>query len=192
MRKLILSMQVSLDGFIEGPSGDISWIEKDDNEQWKDLFEMLQTVDLFLLGRKMFPDYRDFWQKALINPQASPYEVAYAKLAEKTKHIVFSHTITDPQWANTQIINGDVAAEITKIKMQPGKDIQVVGGAQLAATVIEAGLADEYRLNIAPVILGAGKSFFRLQKAGYSLDLISAKQLASGVIIARYKSIKSL
>ena len=191
MRKLILAMQVSVDGYIEAPDGDMTWMQTDNKEQWDDLFEMLGTVDLFLLGRKMFPDYRNYWRKCLTNPQgASPSELAYAQLAEKTKHVVFSNTMSDPEWENTEIINGDVAAEITKIKMQAGKDIQVVGGAKLAATVVEAGLVDEYRLNIMPVILGSGKSFFRIQQTSHSLELINTKRLSSGIIIVRYKSIR--
>lgn len=186
MRKLILSMQVSLDGFIEGSDGDMSWMAKDDEEQWTDLFEMLQSVDLFLLGRVMWPEYRNYWKKALTSSTASGNEVAYAKLAEKTRHIVFSQTLNDAQWENTTIIKEPVVEEVTKIKNSPGKDIQVVGGAKLAATIIEAGLVDEYRLIINPVIIGKGKSFFRDQHSKQSLQLISTKKLLSGVIIARY------
>ena len=188
MRKLILKMQVSLDGFIEGPNGDMSWIKKEDKDLWEDLFEMLESVDLFLLGRVMYPEYRDYWKQALTNPRASANEVAYARLAQKTKHIVFSKTMSDPQWENTQIISGDVAAEVTKLKMQPGKDIQVVGGAKLAATIMQVGLIDEYRLVINPVIIGSGKSFFKDQHNKYLLELINTKTFASGVIIARYSA----
>ncbi|HEY5745608.1 MAG TPA: dihydrofolate reductase family protein [Chryseolinea sp.] len=187
MRKLILSMQISLDGFVEGPGGDMSWLLKDDGEQWQDLFEMLQTVDLFLLGGGMFPDYRAFWKQALSNPKSTPNQLAYAKLADKTKHIVFSNTIKDPEWANTQIVGGSVADEIAKIKAMPGKDIQVVGGGNLAATVLDAGLVDEFRLRINPTILGGGKSIFRDQHWRYALELMGAKTLNSGTVIARYR-----
>jgi dihydrofolate reductase len=187
MRKLILSMQVSLDGFIEGPNGDSSWLIKDDDEQWQDLFEMVESVDLFLLGRAMFPGYRDYWKQALTKPGFSSNEVAYARLAEKTNHIVFSNTVKDPEWSNTKIVKGRVAEEVAKLKNQPGKDIQVVGGAKLAATVIEAGLVDEYRLRINPVIVGSGKSFFKDQNTKRFLELISTKKLKSGIVIVRYK-----
>ncbi len=181
-------MQVSLDGFIEGPDGDMSWRASDDSEEWKDLFEMLETVDLFLLGAKMYPGYRDYWQKCLANPQScSQNELAYAKLAHKSAHIVFSNTMATAAWANTTICRGDAAVEIAYIKQLPGKDIHLVGGAKLAATVIEAGLVDEYRLNIIPAIIGNGKSFFRQQHARFDLELISTKSLPSGAVIARYK-----
>jgi dihydrofolate reductase len=188
MRKLVLSMQVSLDGYVEGPNGDMRWMQTDDGEQWDDVFEMLQSVDLMILGRVMFPEYRDYWKHAPTNPKASANEVAYARLAEKTKHIVFSSTMTDPQWSNTQIINGQVAHEIAKIKKQPGKDIYLVGGAKLAATVIEAGLVDEYRLTINPVIIGSGKSFFRDQHSRHVLEPVHTKVQKSGVIMAAYRA----
>lgn len=180
-------MQISLDGFVEGPGGDMSWLLKDDDEQWQDLFEMLQTVDLFLLGGGMFRDYRAFWKQALTNPQSSANQLAYAKLADKTKHIVFSHTMKDSEWANTQIVAGIVADEIAKIKAMPGKDIQVVGGGKFASAVIDSGLVDEYRLRINPTILGGGKSIFRDQHWRYKLELMGAKSLKSGVVIARYR-----
>jgi dihydrofolate reductase len=187
MRKLILSMQVSLDGFVEGRDGDMSWMARDDEAQWTDLFDMLESVDLFLLGRVMWPDYRDYWKQALTSSTASPNESAYAKLAAKTKHLVFSQTMHDPGWENAAIIKGPVAEEVIKLKQGKGKDIQVVGGAKLAATIIEAGLVDEYRLTINPVIVGEGKSFFRDQHSKQFLQLISTKKLPSGVIIASHQ-----
>ena len=89
--------------------------------------------------------------------------MAYAKLAEKTKHLVFSQTMQDPGWENTTIIKGPVSEEVAKIKQRNGQDIQVVGGAKLAATIMGAGLVDEYRLIINPVIVGEGKTFFQDQ-----------------------------
>ena len=186
MRKLILAMQISLDGFIEGPNGDMSWIQPDDPEGWDDLFEMLESVDLFLLGRVMFSDYRNYWKQALVNPRASANEIKYARLAEKTKHIVFSSSSINPEWGNTEMVNGNVAVAVEKLKKQQGKDIQIVGGAKLAATLINAGLVDEYRLNINPVLLGKGKLFFRDQYQKSFLEMINAKPLKSGVLIVRY------
>jgi dihydrofolate reductase len=187
MRKLILSMQVSLDGFVEGPGGDMSWLAKDDPEQWADVFGMLQSVDLLLLGSVMWPEYREFWKRALTDSSASSNEVAYAKLAEKTKHRVFSNTINDAGWENATIVKGPIAEEVASLKKENGKDIQVVGGAKFATTIIGAGLVDEYRFTINPVILGGGKSIFREQHLKQFLKLVSTKSLSSGVIIARYQ-----
>lgn len=186
MRKIILSMQISLDGFISGPDGDMSWIKTDDEEDWHDMFEMLESVDLLLLGSKMYPEYRDYWKKTLVNPDASEDDLAYARFAEKTKHIVFSNTITDPGWENTEIIMGNAEDAVKKIKKQSGKDIYLVGGAKLPASLIAAGLVDEYRLVINPAIIGSGKSFFRDQHTKHLLKPVETKILTSGIIIARY------
>ncbi|MFA6086079.1 dihydrofolate reductase family protein [Mucilaginibacter sp.] len=188
MRKLILSMQVTLDGFIEGADGDMSWMV-DDKEQWDDLFEMLADVDLFLLGRGMFKDYRDYWKGALAGQKASESEVKYAKLAEKTQHIVFSKTLHDPQWDNTRIVDTDIVAEVNKLKQAPGKSMLTFGGAKLAATLVDAGLIDEYQLVVNPVILTKGKSFFQQLTNRRKLELINVKQLDSGVAILRYKQV---
>jgi dihydrofolate reductase len=188
MRKLILSMQVSLDGYIEGGNGDMSWLQRDDPEQWKDLFEMLESVDLFLLGRVMYPDYRDYWILAPMNEKASSNEKKYAQMAEKTDHIVFSNTLKESGWDNTRIISSPVAEEVKKIKQVKGRDIQIIGGAKLAATLLNAGLVDEYRLTVNPVILAKGKSFFNQSTLHSRLELLQAKTLKSGVVILKYKT----
>ncbi|MEP7279225.1 MAG: dihydrofolate reductase family protein [Bacteroidota bacterium] len=148
---------------------------------------MLQSVDLFLLGRVMWPGYREYWKQALGNMSVSHNHRDYAALAEKTKHIIFSGILQESGWKNATVYKGPAVEEIAKLKMQPGNNIQVVGGAKLAASVMEAGLVDEYRLRINPVILGAGKSFFLEQYSRQSLELRDIKNLASGVVIYRYQ-----
>lgn len=183
MRKLILLMRVSLDGFVEGPNGGMDWMDKDETAQWKDLFEVLEEVDLFLLGRVMWPDYRDYWTKALTNSDASQNEQAYARLAERTPHIIFSHTLKDAGWHNASIESGPVAEAVAKLKNMPGKNIQIVGGAKLAATLIDAGLVDEYRITVNPVVLLGGKSFFNQLQNPRPLKLVETKHLHPGVAI---------
>ncbi|WP_158288491.1 dihydrofolate reductase family protein [Mucilaginibacter psychrotolerans] len=166
MRKLILSMNASLDGYIEGKNGDMSWMQPDDDDTWDDLFGMLKdSVDLFLLGRCMWAEYRNYWKRALAEPEKFSYhEVAYAKLAEITPHIVFSKTLKESGWGNTTINNGDLVTEITKLKAAAGKDIQIVGGADFAAALLDSGLVDEIRVLLNPAIVAGGKSFFHQLK----------------------------
>jgi dihydrofolate reductase len=186
MRKLILSLQISLDGFAESEDGYMTWMQKDDNDQWEDLFEMLKSVDLFLLGRVMWPDYRDYWKSAMTSKSVSANERAYALLAEKTPHIVFSRTVQDSGWHNKLINHGPVASEVKRLKLQPGKNIQIVGGPKLANTLIEAGLVDEYRLVVNPYILSKGKSLFHGMTIRSKLRLQEAKTLKSGAVILKY------
>jgi dihydrofolate reductase len=186
MRKIILSMQTSVDGYVEGENGDMSWIGKDGAELWADVFDILSNVDTAILGRGMFEGYRDYW-KGCLTGDCPPDELKYAKWADKTKHILVSKTIKDPKWQNTTIISGSVVDEIKKIKSAAGGDIYVVGGGQLARTVIDAGLVDEYRITVSPYILKGGKSLYNPLTKGRALELISAKALDTGSVVLRYR-----
>lgn len=181
-------MQVSLDGFIEGPDGDMSWVAKNDEDLWEDLFDMLREVDLLLLGRKMFPDYRDYWKACLNNPDASAYERKYATYAKENHHIIFSNTLKKAEWDNTTIMAGNVIEHVKQIKNEAGRSIQIVGGARMAATLIDAGLVDHYRLVINPCIVNSGKSFFQQLTSGQSLQLLRSKTVKSGHVILDYAS----
>jgi dihydrofolate reductase len=193
MRKLILSMQVTLDGYVEGPNGDMSWMQPDDDEAWENLFqELVNNVDLCLLGAGMWAEYRNYWKKALASPaDFSNHEVAYAKFAEKTQHIVFSKTIKDAGWENVTINSGDVAAEVKKLKEKPGKDVYIVGGAKFATTLLDSGLVDEYRIHINPAVVGGGKSFFHDVSKNHKLELVNVTQLSSKVVILTYKQLST-
>jgi dihydrofolate reductase len=186
MRKLILSMHMSLDGFVEGPNKDMSWMQTDDKEDWDNLFPIIKNVDLFLVGRGMWKGYRDYWTKALTEPGFSDNEVKYAKLAAKTPHIIFSGSLKQTGWSNATIAGGDLKKTIMKLKKQPGKDIQVWGGARFAASLIDSGLIDEYRMLIEPVILAKGKSIFSRLVNRHGLKLDELKKLQNGVIVTRY------
>ena len=188
MRKLILLMHVSLDGFVEGENGDMSWMRPDTDDQWNNLFTVLEEVDLFILGRGMWVDYRNYWKKVLAEPGFSANEVKYAKLAENTRHIVFSRTLKDPQWENTTIMDGSVVEEVKNIKVQPGKNIQIVGGAKFAATLIDSGLVDEYHIMVNPAIIAKGKSSFHHLTNRHSLELTEVKKLSNGVAVLVYNA----
>jgi dihydrofolate reductase len=192
MRKLILSMNISLDGYVEAADKDMTWLQLDDNEQWEGLFDMLMEVDLFLLGSGMWTEYRDYWKKALAEPGFSQNEVKYAKLAEQTKHLVFSNTLKDAGWHNTEIVSGSLKDAISALKNQPGKNIQIVGGAEFAGSVIDSGLVDEYRLEVNPVILGSGKSFFDGLQNRHSLELTDVKRHANEVVVLTYRQLDTI
>jgi dihydrofolate reductase len=186
MRKIILSMQVSLDGFAAGADGDLNWCQRDDPGQWSDFFDTLESVDLFLLGSNMFPIYRDYWKSVHSDKNASINLQRFAAFAAATPHFVFSNQIQETGWVNTTVIQGDVAENVKKLKYRKGGDIMVLGGPKLAATIINKGLVDEYRLVLNPVLLSSGKSLFRLLAGPVNLQLMYAKILPSGVTILSY------
>ncbi|MEK6280379.1 MAG: dihydrofolate reductase family protein [Acidobacteriota bacterium] len=195
MRKIIAALQVSVDGFIEGPNGELDWAMAEDEETWKDLFEMLESVDTFILGRVMYPAYEQYWLAILANPAgilpvsgriASKNEIAYARLADKTPHLVLSKTLDKVAWQTTRIVRD--AKEIRKLKQQSGKDMQVVGGATLVSSLMNLGLIDELRLMVNPLVLAGGKALFKEVKERHALKLVRAKPLKSGKVSLTYST----
>jgi dihydrofolate reductase len=195
MRKIIAALQVSVDGFIEGPNGELDWAMAEDEETWKDVFEMLESVDTCILGRVMYPDYEQYWLAVLANPSgilplsgrsATKNEIAYARWADKTPHIVLSKTLDKVTWKTTRIVR-DVE-EIRKMKQQPGKDMHVVGGATLVSSLTNLGVIDELQLMVNPLILGGGKALFKDVKERHALKLVGTKPLKSGKVSLTYST----
>jgi dihydrofolate reductase len=186
-RPLISAMQVTLDGY--SSEGDADWVDS-----WADGLELLPPVDAFVLGGGMFPDYEQFWATILDNPSAAsdmlgrdpyPREIAYARLAEQTPHLVLSKTLTDPSWPTARIVH-DIN-EISTLRQQPGKAVYVVGGPGLVASLINAGLLDEVRLIVHPVVTGGGTAVFGGIAAPETLELMSAEPTASGRVNLTYR-----
>ena len=117
---------------------------------------------------------------------ATKNEIAYARWADKTPHIVVSRTLDKIAWKTTRIVR-DVE-EIRKIKQQPGKDMHAVGGATLVSSLMNLGLIDELQLMVNPLILGGGKAFFKDVKERHALKLIRAKPLKSGKVSLTYST----
>jgi dihydrofolate reductase len=192
-RKIIAALQISVDGFIEGPNGEMDWAMMEDEETWKDIFEMLAHVDTFILGRKMYPGYEQTWLAVLADPGgilpfsgrlASKNDIAYARLADSRHHIVLSSTLDKVAWKTTQIVR-DVE-DIRKMRQQPGRDMYAVGGATLVSSLMNLGLIDELRLLVNPLILGGGKALFKDVKGRHTLKLAGAKPLKSGKVSLTY------
>jgi dihydrofolate reductase len=194
-RKIIAALQVSVDGSIEGPNGEMDWAMAEDEDSWKDIFEMLSHIDTLILGRRMYPGYEQYWLAVLANPDgvlplsgrvASKNEIDYARFANRTPHIVLSKTLDKVSWKTTRIVR-DVE-EIRRLKQQSGKDIYAVGGATLVSSLMNLGLIDEVRLLVNPLILGGGKALFKDVKDRQTLKLVQAKPLKSGKVSLIYST----
>jgi dihydrofolate reductase len=155
MRKIIAALQISLDGFIEGPNKELDWAMADDEETWIDINETLNSVDTIILGRVMYPEYEQYWLALLANPTGTKNENAYAYRADKIPHIVLSKTLNKVAWKTTRIVR-DVE-EIRRMKQQSGKSMLVLGGATLVSSLMNLGLIDELRLIINPPHFGRRK-----------------------------------
>ena len=183
MRKLIYSMSVSLDGFIAGQSGEIDWSAPDDELH---RFHNDQTRELgaHLLGRRLY-EVMLFWETADENPSLSEPMLEFAPIWKGLPKIVFSTTLEKVE-GNARLAAEGVAEEIAKLKAEPGKDL-AIGGAGLAATAIDLGLVDEYRLFVSPVVLGAGTRFFPPVEERLNLELVETRTFGSRVVYMRYR-----
>ena len=143
----------------------------------------------------MYPGYGEYWKSIHDNPERVTYqervpsksEIAYARLAAKTPHIVVSTTLEGVSWPPTARIIRDVA-ELRIIKGQPGKNMYVVGGATLVASLLNEGLIDELRLIVHPIVLGKGQALFSGVNKRLSLDLVQAESTESGRLIVTYRT----
>jgi len=187
-RKLIAALQVSLDGLIEGPNGELDWIGS-----WEDSFELLPQIDTCVLGGAMYPGYEQYWLAVLADPDGPlPFtgqppslgEVEYARFADKTPHVVLSRTLESAAWKTARIVR-DVA-DIRALKQQPGKHIHAVGGASLVSTLMNGHLVDQLRLTVHPLVLGKGKALFKDVEGRHRLELLETRPLAGGRVSLTY------
>mgnify|MGYP000745151657 CR=1 FL=1 len=194
-RKMISAMQVSLDGFIEDSDGKTDWVES-----WSDAIQLIDDVDMFLLGGNMFPGYGEYWGSIYADPKRIPpnpevpsqegrppsdSEIAYARLAAKTPHVVLSTTLKSVSWPEAKIVRG--LDELRAMKKTPGKNTYVVGGGGLVASLMDADLIDELKLIVHPVVLGSGKPLFKDIRR-HSLELVDAKPGKAGRVILTYRA----
>jgi dihydrofolate reductase len=181
-RKLIYSLGVSLDGFIAGPAGEIDWGVPDDELH---RFHNQQTRELgvHLCGRRLY-EAMVSWETADQDPSATAITIEFARIWQQLPKIVFSTTL-DSVEGNARLARGDPASEVAHLKAQPGKDI-AVGGAGLAASLLQAGLIDECRLFVSPVLLGGGTSFFPPLDSRQELELAETRTFGERVVYLRY------
>jgi dihydrofolate reductase len=190
MRQMIAALQVSVDGLIEGPGGEVDWIGA-----WDDSFDLLGQIDTCVLGGRTYAGYEQYWRAILADREgvlpltgkvASEAEVAYARFADRTPHLVVSTTLEDVTWGTARIVR-DVD-EIRRVKQQPGKDIYVVGGAALVSSLMNLGMIDELRLTVHPLLLGRGTALFKDVTDRHALTLVLAEpRTGSGKLSLVYR-----
>ena len=182
MRKVILFNLVTLDGFFAGPNGEIDWhnVDEEFNEFAND---QLNSTDGLIFGRVTYQLMASYWptEAAITDDQI------IANKMNTLPKIVFSKTLEKAEWNNTKLIKGNIAEEISKLKRQPGKDLFVFGSADLASTLTNLGLIDEYRIIVSPVVLGNGKPLFKGIKDKLHLKLVNTKTFRSGNVLLYYQ-----
>ena len=184
MRKLILMMSVSLDGFIEGPARELDWHMVDD-ELHTHFNEQLQEMGAFLSGRVTHEMMAGFWPTADADPSSSGPMVEFVRIWRDKPKIVFSTTLARADWNTTVLQTVDVD-QIMELKAKPGGDL-ALGGANVAGTFMRHDLIDEYRLYVHPVVIGRGTPLFQGPDARIKLQLAETRSFGNGVVLLRYR-----
>jgi dihydrofolate reductase len=186
MRKLTLQVQTTVDGFVAGPNGEMDWMTRESDEKLLAYMNKLtDSIDTILLGRKMAGGFIDYWGKAAADPSNPDY--AFAQKMVSAHKVIFSKTLTKSEWPNTEVVNGNLADEVKKLKNKPGKDMIVYGGANFVSNLIEQGLIDELQLFVNPTAIGSGLRIFNgLTK----LKLIEGISFNNEVVL-KYKPAKA-
>ena len=197
MRKMILQMQMSVDGFVgrkgDGPGWrvwdwgkDCTWDEK----LIQSFNRFHEDVDCILLGRNIIEGgYLDHWTEMAKLYPAQP-EFAFAQKVLDARKIVFSSTLTESKWPRTEIAKLPLADEVSRLKVEAGKNIVAFGGIELASSLIKSNVVDELQFYVNPVALGDGLTIFKEPNVDTKLKLLGAQQYDCGIVVNRYEPIK--
>jgi len=182
MRKVLVFNMVSLDGFFEAPDGGIDWHSVD--EEFNQFAAgQLDSVEALLFGRVTYQLMAQYW------PSSTALEddpVIAGKMNAKSK-IVVSTTLKKAEWNNTRLIGKDALRELRDIKARSGGDLIVFGSGRLTCSLTQAGLIDEFRLMVNPVVLGGGRSLFTGLQERIDLKLLGTRSFANGNLLIRYE-----
>ncbi|MFT4085337.1 MAG: dihydrofolate reductase family protein [Nocardioides sp.] len=185
MRKLTFGMNVSVDGYVAAPGGDLGWsVPSDELFQWWS--DRVGETDLALYGRGLWEAMSSYWPTADQQSGASALEIEFARRWRDMPKVLFSSTTHTVDW-NTRLATGDAVTEITRLKAMEGGPMDI-GGATLAAAAMRAGLIDEYMLATAPVLVGGGTPFFTALDSWMNLRLVETRTFPDGVVLTRYET----
>jgi len=183
MGKLIYSLNVSLDGFVETPDHGLEWATVDDElHSWFN--DQTRRLDASLYGRRMYELMADYWPSGEADPAATGTEREFARIWVQMPKIVFS-TSLDHVEHNARLVQGDVGRVLESLRREFGGDLDV-GGPNLAGQFVRRGLVDEYRLVVHPVVLGAGTPFWPELDRPHRLRLVETRSFASGAELRSY------
>jgi dihydrofolate reductase len=180
MRRLVMWNMITLDGFFEGSDPwAIDWHEYGWGEELEQMSTtQLQSADMLLFGRKTFVGMAGYW-----STQAGEI----ADFMNSIPKVVFSHTLESADWKNARLVTTDAAAEVARLKQEPGKDLFIFGSADLSASLMDKGLIDEYRIGLNPIVLGGGNPLFKPLDHRVPMTLLEARALKTGCVILRYE-----
>lgn len=191
MRKIKLQMQVSLDGFVCGPNGEMDWTTWNWDDALKNYVkELMEPADSFIIGRVLYEGMSMYWPSAETNPDSSEDDRAAAKAFNSMPKHVFSKTLQTADWNNAIIESRDLVETINTLKNQEGKDILLYGGVSLVSSFIQNNLIDEYHLFVNPTAIGKGRSIFADLTQSFGLELVKSQSFSCGIVVLHYAPAK--
>jgi dihydrofolate reductase len=185
MRKLIVFNNITLDGFFVGAGGDMSWAHKGkDDAEWNAFVaDNAAGGGMLLFGRVTYELMASYWP----TPPAIENDPAVANRINALPKVVFSKTLDQASWNNTQLLKGDLAAEVRKLKQEPGPGIAILGSGSIVAQLAQKGLIDEYQFVVNPLVLGAGRTMFEGVNRPLALKLIKTRAFGNGNVLLCYE-----
>jgi len=187
MNKVILFVQVSLDGFFEGPKKELDWNMVDD-ELHAHILDVLGPMGAFLSGRVAYELMAAYWPTADADPAATPFVKEFARIWREMPKVVYSKTLASAGW-NTTIARDVVRDEVEEIRRRSRGDL-VVGGGELGAAFMAQDLVDEYRIYVHPIRIGEGNRLFPPSKEKVPLRLAETRAFGNGVVLLRYERLR--
>lgn len=185
MRKIIVFNNVTLDGFMAGPNGELDWAIRDD-EVTEYSKEGQGSTDKFLFGRVTYDMMASFWP----TPAGKSANPVFAEALNNSPKIVFSSTLKKADWQNTEVVKELTKDAILKLKQQSGKNMLMFGSGTIVEQLTNLRLIDEYQLMVNPVILGKGKPLFKDIKGKVDLKLVKTKTFSNGIVLLQYQPAK--
>jgi dihydrofolate reductase len=185
MRDLVVTENITLDGVIDASAGCFSVaddVEVDQSDVVAAIREQSEAADAVVLGRVTFEEMRGYW------PKQTDDTTGVSDYLNKISKYVVSSTMRDPQWEHTTVLRGAFKDEIQALKSMPGKDVVTTGSITLVRDLIAAGLVDEYRLFVYPVVLGRGERLFAAATEVPRLRLVETRPFRSGIVLLRYRT----
>jgi dihydrofolate reductase len=182
MRKIILFNMITLDGFFAGPEGEIDWHTTDD-EFNRFAIEQTSSAGGLIFGRVTYDLMASYWP----TPEALNDDPDVTQIMNSMPKFVVSRTLDKAEWNNTRLIRTNPVQEITQLKQQDGRDLFVFGSANLAETLIQHDLIDEFRLLVAPVVLGSGRPLFHVTYQPLRLKLVRSRTFQNGNVLLTYQ-----
>jgi len=187
MRSVTYSMGVSLDGYIVGPDGGFQWTGPDDR-LFQFAIDQIREVDVHLMGRRLYETML-YWEAAAEDPTLDDAKREWVGLWNPLPKVVFSTTLSTVE-GNARLASGSVTEEIERLRAEPGEGNIAIGGATLAADIAAAGLIDEYRAKVYPVLVGGGIPFFPQAERHVDLEFVESRSFDSGVVYLRHRVVR--